>query len=62
MIHGIFDAKPVFEGVSNTTGSGTMDFLIPKDITAGLHLAKVQVDDTALEATCAVIVNTSKGN
>jgi hypothetical protein len=55
-IHGLLGPRPVFNGTTNSTGGGIIDFPIPNDVNKGLHLVTIGVDDTAFTADCVVNV------
>lgn len=59
-IHLLIGPRSVSNGTTDNSGNSTMKFTIPKDITSGLHLITVGVDNTALTADCEI--NISKMN
>jgi hypothetical protein len=55
-IHGLLGPTPVFNGTTDSTGGGIIDFPIPSGTKGGLHLITIGVDDTALTADCVINV------
>lgn len=57
-IHGLIGSigDITFTGQTNTTGGGKIEFVVPQDITPGLHLITVGIDNTALTADCVLNV------
>lgn len=58
-IHALLGPRFVANGTTDNFGNSTIEFQIPNDTTAGLHLITVGVDKTALTADCEILVNNS---
>jgi hypothetical protein len=58
-IHTLLGPRFVANGTSDNFGNSTIEFQVPQDTSAGLHLITVGVDKTALTADCEILVNNS---
>lgn len=58
-IHTLLGPRFVANDTTDNLGNSTIEFQIPKDTLAGLHLITVGVDKTALTADCEILVNNS---
>lgn len=55
-IHVLLGPRPIANDTTGNKGNGTIRFTIPNDVSSGLHLITVGVDNTALTADCEINV------
>ncbi|MFI5405635.1 MAG: hypothetical protein ACHQ1D_03890 [Nitrososphaerales archaeon] len=53
-IYALIGPRPIVNGTTENSGNSTMTFVIPSDITPGLHLITVGVENTSLTADCEI--------
>jgi hypothetical protein len=56
-LHALLGTRLVANGTTDASGNATIDFIIPKDTSEGLHLMTVGVDNTALTSDCQIKVH-----
>lgn len=57
-IHGLIGPTAVFHGNTDKNGNATIQFPVPSNTTASLHLVTIGIDKTALTADCELDVTT----
>lgn len=58
-LHLLIGNKLVAKGITDNSGKSNIELTIPPNITSGLHLLSVGVDNTALTANCEINILTS---